>query len=454
MNQFVEHEPYADAFFAAIVENSNDAIVGKTLEGVVISWNAAATRIFGYSANEMIGQSIRKVIPLERQDEEDRILSAVRAGQRVPSMETQRIRKGGTLVDVAITVSPVRDHRGKIVAASKIARDITESLAIRRQLSARESEFRVMADNIAQLAWIAGPDGQITWYNRRWYEYTGSTFEEMQGSGWQTVLRPDLGRAIRARYGESIKRGDEWEDTFPLLGADGEYRWFLSRAVPIRDESGKVTQWFGTNTDITERLDAQRRIELLLMEVNHRSRNLLAVVQSLVRQTVAGGGDVVERLEHRIAGLSANQDLLVERSWSNVPLREIVEAQLKFLGGSGERITIAGPELMITPSAAEPIAMAIHEMATNAVKFGALSVPEGRVAIDWAIDSRPGADPAFRIAWQDSNGPAVSEPEREGFGGRIIRDVPRSKLRGEVEIEYAPDGFRWALSCPAAHVTA
>ncbi len=454
MTQFVEHEPYADAFFAAIVENSSDAIVGKTLEGVVISWNAAATRIFGYSEEEMVGQSIRKLIPPARQDEEDRILAAIRAGKHIPSMETQRIRKGGALVDIAITVSPVRDRRGTIVAASKIARDITESLAIRRQLYARESEFRVMADNIAQLAWIAGPDGEITWYNQRWYDYTGSTFELMQGSGWQSVLRPDLGRVIKGRYAECMEQGVEWEDTFPLLGADGEYRWFLSRAVPIRDETGKVTQWFGTNTDITERLDAQRRIELLLMEVNHRSRNLLAVVQSVVRQTVASGGDVIERLEHRIAGLSANQDLLVDRSWSDVPVREIVEAQLKFLGDDSERVIVHGPDLMITPSAAEPIAMAIHEMATNALKYGSLSLPDGRIAIDWSIDRKHDPGPLFRIAWQESGGPAVGEPEREGFGGRIIRDVPRAKLRGEVAIDYAPDGFRWTLSCPAAHVTA
>jgi len=254
---------------------------------------------------------------------------------------------------------------------------------------------------------------------------------------------------------DCIERGVEWEDTFPLLGADGEYRWFLSRAVPIRDEAGKVTQWFGTNTDITERLDAQRRIELLLMEVNHRSRNLLAVVQSVVRQTVAGGGDVVERLEQRIAGLSANQDLLVERSWADVPVREIVDAQLKFLGDDSERVTASGPNLMITPSAAEPIAMAIHEMATNAIKYGSLSVPEGRAAIEWTIDRQPpAAEPVFRISWRESGGPTVCVPEREGFGGRIIRDVPRAKLRGEVAIDYAPQGFRWSLSCPAAHVTA
>jgi two-component sensor histidine kinase len=252
---------------------------------------------------------------------------------------------------------------------------------------------------------------------------------------------------------DCVERGVPWEDTFPLRSASGEYRWFLSRAVPIRDEAGQITRWFGTNTDITDRLDAQRRIELLLMEVNHRSKNLLAVVQSLVRQTVAGGGDVVERLEQRIAGLSANQDLLVERLWSDVPVHEVVAAQLRFLGDDCDRVAIDGPDLMITPAAAEPIAMAIHEMATNAIKYGALSSPQGRVAVTWSVDRPEPGDPVFSISWRESHGPEVQQPEREGFGGRIIRDVPRAKLRGEVEVDYAHDGFRWKLSCPLAHVT-
>lgn len=446
-------QPNADAFLAALVENSNDAVVGKTLDGTVVSWNPAAERIFGYSAEEMIGESIRKLIPASRQEEEDRILAAIVAGRRVPLLETRRVRRDGSLVDVAVSVSPVRDRHGNIVAASKIARDISDNIAMRRKLDDRESEFHILADNIAQLAWIAGPDGAITWYNRRWYDYTGTSFEQMQGWGWQAVHRPDLVDAVTARFADCIERGIEWEDTFPLLGADGEYRWFLSRAVPIRDDDGNVTRWFGTNTDITERLDAQRRIELLLMEVNHRSKNLLAVVQSLVRQTVAGGGDVVERLEQRIAGLSANQDLLVERAWSDVPVREMIEAQLLFVRDSAGRVTIDGPDLTIAPAAAEPIAMAVHEMATNAIKFGALSSPNGRVAIEWSIDRTSGEDPLFRIAWREKGGPPVNEPDRTGFGSRIIRDVPRAKLRGEVEVEYAPAGFCWSLSCLLANVT-
>jgi len=445
-------DQFAGAFLAAIVENSNDAIVGKSLDGQVLSWNAAATRIFGFSAEEMIGKSIRRLIPQDRQDEEDRIIAAVTAGQIVPPTETRRLHRDGSLIDVSITVSPVRDADGKIVAASKIARDISGDIAMRGLIESRESDFQMLADNMSQLAWIAESDGAINWYNQRWYDYTGTDLEEMRGWGWQSVHRPDLVETVTARFADCIAQGVPWEDTFPLRGADGDYRWFLSRAIPIRDSTGHPTRWFGTNTDITDRLDAQRRIELLLMEVNHRSKNLLAVVQSLVRQTVSGGGDVVERLEQRIGALSANQDLLVDRLWSDVPVREMVDAQLQFLGDASEQVQVSGPDLMITPAAAEPIAMAIHEMATNAIKFGALSSDEGRIALDWQI-RRDQAEPMFQISWQESGGPAVSQPEREGFGGRIIRDVPRSKLRGEVAIDYAAAGFSWALQCPLANVT-
>jgi PAS domain S-box-containing protein len=293
MTLIIDGDRYADAFLAAIVENSNDAVVGKLLDGTIISWNAGATRIYGYSATEMIGQSIRKLFPPDRLGEEDEIMESITAGRIVPMKETKRLRKDGGLVDVAITVSPVRDKDGTIFAASNVARDITEALAINRMLVQRESEFRMLADNIAQLAWIAAPDGGITWYNQRWYDFTGTNFDQMKGWGWQSVHRPELVDEITQRFADCVARGVPWEDTFPLRGANGDYRWFLSRAVPIRDEEGHITRWVGTNTDITDRLDAQRRIELLLMEVNNRSKNLLAVVQSLVRQTVAGGGDFV-----------------------------------------------------------------------------------------------------------------------------------------------------------------
>jgi PAS domain S-box-containing protein len=447
------------ALLAAIVQSSHDAIVGKSLDGVVLSWNAAAEEIFGWRAHEMVGQSIRKIIPDSRQAEEDVILASIRAGERVPSFETVRLHKDGREVHVAVTVSPVCDSSGQVIAASKIARDITEARLVQAALDESEMRFRLMADNISQLAWIADPDGALTWYNRRWYDYTGTTFAEMKGWGWRAAHHPDHLAAVEAKFVEHVAMGKAWEDTFPLRGADGAYRWFLSRAQPLRDAGGRIQCWFGTNTDITEQLEAERRIELLMLEVNHRSKNMLAMIQSLARRSAShagpsgdqrGNADFVRRLEERISCLAANQDLLVRRAWSNVPLGELVEVQLAFLGEALDQVERVGPDLPVTPGAAETIGMALHELATNALKYGALSVPGGKVRIDWMR----APDGGLAMGWSEHGGPPVTPPASQGFGNRLIADMPRGKLRGEVEVDYARDGFRWQLVCPAEKVLA
>lgn len=449
----------AAGLLAAIVQSSHDAIVGKSLDGTVLTWNAAAEEIFGWRAHEMVGGTIRRIIPDDRQAEEDVILASIRAGERVPSFETVRLHKDGREVHVAVTVSPVYDGLGKVIGASKIARDITEPRLVQAALDESEMRFRLMADNISQLAWIAEPDGAITWYNRRWYDYSGTDFAAMRGWGWQAIHHPDHVEAVTAKFVARVADGEPWEDTFPLRGADGQYRWFLSRAQPLVAADGKVQCWFGTNTDITEQLEAERRIELLMLEVNHRSKNMLAMIQSLARRSAnhaARGGDghgnddFVRRLEQRIACLAANQDLLVRRAWSDVPLGELVEAQLAFLGDALAQVDCDGPELPVTPGAAETIGMALHELATNALKYGSLSVTAGRVRVAW----KRGEAGGLEMGWTESGGPPVVEPVKLGFGSRLITDMPRGKLRGEVRVDYAREGFSWRLSCPAEKVLA
>jgi PAS domain S-box-containing protein len=426
--------------------------VGKSLDGCVISWNGAAERIFGWSADEMIGRSVRVLIPADRQQEEDRIIASVRAGKRVPSFDTVRLHKDGHLVQVAVTVSPVRDASGQIVAASKIARDIGEARRVQAQLEDSEQRFRLLADNISQLAWIADPSGWLFWYNRRWFEYTGTDIDHMRRWGWSKVHHPDHLDRVNARWQDHLARDEGWEDTYPIRGADGTYRWFLSRAVPAHDAAGNVAYWFGTNTDVTEMRDAEERIELLMLEVNHRSKNMLAIIQALARRTVSQSGkDFVPRLESRIQALAANQDLLVNRSWASVPVNEMIQAQLPFLGEAAQQVEYAGPEVMLSPGAAESIAMAVHEMATNAVKYGALGSPAGRVSISWSLDTRADSE-RFTISWRERGGPPASEPESRGFGTRIIADVPRTKLQAEVSMSFATEGFSWTLDCAAKNV--
>ncbi|MEO6093080.1 MAG: PAS domain S-box protein [Novosphingobium sp.] len=442
----------AGAFLAAIVASSDDAIVGKSLDGTILSWNGAAERIFGYAAQEIIGKSIRTLIPPDRQAEEDAIIASVSRGERVPTFETIRLRKDGTTVPIAVTVSPVRDGEGRIVAASKIARDITSIKHVRAQLDDSEERFRLLADNMSQLAWIADETGSISWYNRRWFDFTGTTLEQMLGWGWTKVHHPDHLDRVTRRWEANIASGEEWEDTFPLRGANGEYRWFLSRALPIRDVAGHVGHWFGTNTDITEMRDAEQRIELLMMEVNHRSKNMLAVIQALARRTAAQGGDFVSRLERRIQAIALNQDLLVHRAWSSVPIDEMVTTQLSVIGDSALQVALEGPELLLTPGAVEAIAMAIHEMATNAVRHGALNSRAGQVVVAWRVEPAQDGE-QFAITWTETGGPPVVAPEALGFGARIIADVPRNKLGAEVSIDFPPEGFRWSLRCPVATIS-
>jgi PAS domain S-box-containing protein len=274
----------ASRFLAAIVESSDDAIITKDLNGRITSWNQGAERLFGYTAGEVIGKPISLLIPFERLNEEPGILGRVRKGERIDHYETVRRRKDGTLVEISLTVSPVRGNDGRIIGASKIARNITDRKQAEQALLAGEDRFRAIADNIAQLAWTANQLGEGTWYNRRWYDYTGTTFEQMKGRGWETVQHPDHSERVGAKLKATLQRGDEWEDTFPLRRRDGEYRWFLSRAVPIRDETGNIRCWFGTNTDITELREAREELSKSHATLEQRVKERTASLEQAIAQ--------------------------------------------------------------------------------------------------------------------------------------------------------------------------
>ncbi|MGD9904926.1 MAG: PAS domain S-box protein [Vicinamibacterales bacterium] len=263
----------------AIVDHAESAIVAKDLRGVILAWNGAAERLFGWTAAEAIGQSIFMVIPEDRRHEEDEILARLKAGDVVRRFETVRRRRDGSLVHVELTITPVHGDDGQVSGAVKIAGDLTERRRVRAALQAEESRFRTLADHISQLAWMADPTGWIFWYNRRWFEFTGTTLDEMQGWGWRAVHHPDHVDRVVTRIQHSWDTGEPWEDTFPLRGRDGEYRWFLSRALPIRDDDGAIVRWFGTNTDITE----QRRLEAALAASNRRKDDFLATLSHELR---------------------------------------------------------------------------------------------------------------------------------------------------------------------------
>jgi PAS domain S-box-containing protein len=287
----------AAARLAAIVTSSDDAIVGKSLQGVVTSWNSGAEKTFGYTAGEMVGQSITRLIPPDRQSEETEILARLGRGESVRHFDTVRLHKDGHALAVSVTVSPIKDVTGKIIGASKVVRDISERKKAEAALGESEERFRTMANSMSQLAWIAQADGFIFWYNRRWYEYTGKTPEEMEGWGWQSVHDPVALPQVMANWPAAIAAGTSFEMEFPLRGADGNFRSFLTRGEPLKDSTGRVVQWFGTNTDVTTLKQAEADVRRLNAELEQRVLDRTAQLEAAIAELSYSRADLASLFE-------------------------------------------------------------------------------------------------------------------------------------------------------------
>ncbi len=206
--------------------------------------------------------------------------------------------------------------------------------------------------------------------------------------------------------------------------------------------------------DITERKRHEEHAQLLMGEVNHRAKNMLAVVQSIARQTAATGpDDFVARFSERIHALAASQDLLVQNEWKGVDLAALVQSQLAhFQDLFGTRIELNGPSLLIMASAAQTVGMALHELCTNAGKYGALANGDGRLEIGWSLVRAEGGAETFEISWREYGGPPVTAPSKKGFGSTVISRMARESLDAEVDLDFAASGLLWRLRCPAKEV--
>jgi PAS domain S-box-containing protein len=305
---------------AAIVESSDDAVVSKDLNGTIATWNAGAERIFGYVADEVVGKPITILIPPDRRQEEVEIIEHIRHGRRVEHFETVRVRKDGSRVDISLTVSPVRNSAGKIIGASKIARDITE------------------------------------------------------------------------------------------------------------------------------RKQSEKHIASLAREAEHRAKNMLAIVQATVRLTEA---DTPRELKHAIEGriqaLANVHALFVQSRWTGAELHSLVTQELSPYHRDGEtRVRIEGPGLLLEPNTAQTMAVTLHELATNAAKYGALSVPKGKIQVEW---SRV-ADGRIVLRWTETGGPAVKPPTRKGFGTRVIESMIQQEM-GEFRLDWRVEGLACEICMPA-----
>ena len=311
-------------WFASIVESSEDAIVSKDIAGIITTWNKGAERLFGYTSEEVVGKPVSILIPSDRHTEERAILERIGRGDRIENYETVRRRKDGSLVDVSLTISPVRNADGTIVGASKIARDITR------------------------------------------------------------------------------------------------------------------------------RRRAERREKMLMADLDHRVRNALARVVMLATSSHRDSSSIDEfarSLDGRIHSMAAALTLLSQRGELGVGLGALVHDQLAPYAAEAN-ITIRGTELMLTPVAIQAVGMVLHELVTNAAKYGALSVPTGQVSVSWEHRQNGSAAATLILVWRESGGPRIAAEVKPGYGTRLIRELVPYELGGTVDLVFAPEGVSCRIEFP------
>ncbi|MGH6890413.1 MAG: sensor histidine kinase [Rhizomicrobium sp.] len=309
---------------ASIVAHSDDAIISKDLNGIILSWNTGAEKLFGYTAEEAVGRPVTILIPENRIDEEPQILGRIRSGERIDHYDTVRRHKDGTLVDISLSVSPMRNGNGEIVAASKIARDV----------------------------------------------------------------------------------------------------------------SGR------------KRADAERA--LLTAELNHRVKNTLATVISIARQCFPGAELAPARaaFDSRIRGLAQRHGRLADTNWESAGLEALfADELLPYRQSERCNIVLEGPPVALSPKAALTLGLAVHELATNAAKYGALSADSGSVDVRWSVAPH---DSELAIEWKERGGPEVSPPTRSGFGRLLLERALVTDLKSEVRLDFAREGFSACIRIPAA----
>jgi PAS domain S-box-containing protein len=431
---------------ASIVEFSDDAIVSKDINGIIVSWNRGAQRLFGYSADDVVGKPITILIPAERQEEGPQILARIRRGEHIDHYETVRRRKDGGLVDIALTVSPLKDPGGRIIGASKIARDITEHKRVERALRAREAELETVISRTPFMLIRCSPDLRYRFVSPAYAEMLGRRRDDFIGKPIVDIIGEQAFKAILPQI-QKVLKGEraeyEGEVHYQSIGK----RFLHGVYTPDKDDRGEVIGWIASLLDVTERTRAEAQRDLLIAEVNHRVKNTLATVISIAHQSFSEDksfDDAQSSFNSRIRALAQSHTRLADANWSGISLETIIRDETAPYRNSSN-VSILGPGVILSPKCAVSLGMAIHELTTNAAKYGALSAKNGSIQVSWESAA---ADKEVRITWVERGGPTVRPPQRSGFGRRLLERALAADLDGTVKLDFREEGLTCLIAFP------
>jgi PAS domain S-box-containing protein len=438
-------------FRGEMLAQVSDAVIAVDHEERIIYLNTAAERLYGFAASEALGRrisSIRQAHWLRPEDEAAATFALREHGEW--RGENIHLRNDGTTVYVESGITMLRENPTQPAGMLAVIRDVTERKLNEGQVLVSEIRYRRLFETAHDGILLIDPSSQqIIDANPFMTTMLGYSHAELVGRElFEIGLLND--QAASREMMRTLKRTNHVRyDNLPLESQAGRHQE-VEVIANLYDENGRQVIQCNIR-DISERRRSEEHIRLLIAEVNHRAKNLLAVVQAVAQQTAKHGDPetLAARLSERIDGLAAGQDLLVKNQWQGVEVSELIMAQLAhFQDLIGTRVLLVGPPARLNAAAAQGIGMALHELTTNAVKYGALSNAEGRVRIGWQVM----ADelPVFSMSWLEEHGPKVAPPVHKGFGQVVIGRMAEAAVQGTAVIAYNESGLAWTITAAAA----
>lgn len=311
-----------------------------------------------------------------------------------------------------------------------------------------EELVSAFAETSPAMLWMGDAQGRCAFLNAALRRFWGVNPGRLEDFDWSSTLHPDDIDMLSGPFAHAMSNQTPMSVQARYRRADGVYRMMRTEANPRFASDGQFLGMTGVNTDVTDQLASEEHNKMLMGELNHRTKNILAVVQALARQTAKGEGTdkFLSAFDERLRGLAASNDLLLKNDWSGVSVDDLIRVQLSHIPDLFEkRLMASGPALNIPAGGAQALGMALHELSTNSLKYGALAHPEGRVYLKWESTENQG----WTLEWREESPIIPTPPTHHGFGQRVMVDMVAAAFRADVTVDYAPSGFRWLVSAPS-----
>ena len=424
--------------------------------GVV--WNDAHYRMQGYEPGEVRPSFEAWRERLHPDDVEPTIAAVEQARDRREEYvrEFRNLLPDGTVRWTSARGRFFHDGQGRPTRMIGVMEDVTDRLEAEHALAASEARLRTLMEGIPQLVWRSDDGGLWTWASPQWTMFTGQAQGESHGLGWLGAVHPDdREAAMRAR---EAARPHGLLDTEHRIrrASDGAWLWHHTRSVPVRDAGGRIVEWLGTSTDVQQLKGLQERQAVMVAELQHRTRNLIAVARSIAGQTMARTGPTEafrEEFNHRLEALARVQGLLSRSDEEPITIEALIRMELDALGlknGLAGRVAFGGPPARIRHSVVQTLALALHELATNARKHGALSTDAGRLDVRWQVRGEDGQGRRLLLDWTEEGGPPpdTSAAARRGYGRELIERALPYALDARTRYELDGAGVRCTIDMP------